>query len=84
MSEKSEKQSLYLSKIRKIIRDKYSLEEAAVKLNSSFSEDFKMDEIDFIEFVLELEEEFNIDLTDENAEKMKSVKDLIDLLMVPV
>ena len=49
-----------------------------VNLNSKFIEDFGADSLDVVEFVLELEDEFDININDNQAQKIATVKDAID------
>ena len=48
-----------------------------VKPESSFIEDLGADSLDIVELVMALEEEFNIEISDEDAEKIRTVKDVV-------
>ncbi|MFC6322288.1 acyl carrier protein [Companilactobacillus baiquanensis] len=60
-------------KISKMIVDKFEVDPDAVKNETSFTDDLDADSIDLVEFVLELEEEFDQEIPDEDAEKITTV-----------
>lgn len=51
-----------------------------MKLESSFKEDLGADSLDVVEFVMELEEEFDIEISDEEAEKISTVGDAVNYI----
>jgi len=51
-----------------------------IKEDDTLKEDLSFDELDIVEMVMALEEEFNIEITDEESEKFISIKDIIDYL----
>ncbi len=74
-----------LERVRKIIVDQLGVEEAEVKLNSSFVDDLNADSLDLVELVMSLEEEFSnegkrMEIPDEDAEKIKTVQDAVDYI----
>ncbi|MCT8139794.1 acyl carrier protein [Anaerobacillus isosaccharinicus] len=69
-----------LSRITKIIVDRLGVEEAEVKLEATFKEDLGADSLDVVELVMELEDEFDLEISDEDAEKIATVKDVVDYI----
>jgi acyl carrier protein len=67
-------------KVRSIIVEQLGVEEDEVKETSAFIDDLGADSLDTVELVMALEEEFNIEISDEDAEKIKTVKEAIDYI----
>lgn len=65
-------------KIRDIARRQYNVPLEEVTLETKFKEDLQGDSLDAIEMVMEVEDEFNICLPDEVAEKFKTVNDVVE------
>ncbi|TSB46376.1 acyl carrier protein [Alkalicoccobacillus porphyridii] len=66
-----------LSRVTKIVVDRLDIEEAQVKPEASFKDDLGADSLDVVELVMELEDEFDIEISDEEAEKIATVGDVI-------
>ena len=64
-------------KVRKIIAEKLSVDPSEVVDNASFVDDLGADSLDLVELIMSLEEEFDIDISDEQAEKITTVKEAI-------
>ena len=64
-------------RVKKIIVDQLGVEEETVTPEASFVDDLGADSLDTVELVMALEEEFGIEIPDEDAEKMSSVGDAI-------
>lgn len=62
-------------KIKQIIVDELGVDEAEVTENARFIEDLGADSLDLVELVMRFEEEFEIEIPDEDAEKIQSVRD---------
>ena len=62
-------------KIKQIIVDELGVDEAEVTENARFIEDLGADSLDLVELVMRFEEEFDIEIHDEDAEKIQSVRD---------
>lgn len=51
-----------------------------VNLETMIKEDLKKDSLDLVEMIMDLEDEYNIKITDEEAMKIKTIKDLVEVL----
>jgi acyl carrier protein len=67
-------------KVKKIIAEKLSVDLLEVIPEASFVDDLGADSLDLVELIMTMEEEFDIDISDEDAEKLESVKDAIDFI----
>ena len=65
------------TKIKTIIAEQLGVKPEEVTPNASFVDDLGADSLDTVELIMALEEEFNIEIPDEDAEKMKTVGDAI-------
>lgn len=68
------------SKVREIVAEQLGLGEEDVQLDTSFSGDLGADNLDFMEVIMSLEEEFEIEIDDEDAATFKTVGDVVDFL----
>ena len=66
-----------LERVSKVIVDRLGVDESEVTLQASFREDLGADSLDVVELVMELEDEFDMEITDEDAEKISTVGDAI-------
>ncbi|GAX90400.1 acyl carrier protein [Effusibacillus lacus] len=64
-------------RVKKIIVDRLDVEESAVTLEASFKDDLGADSLDVVELVMELEDEFDMEISDEDAEKISTVGDVV-------
>ena len=67
-------------RVKKIIVDQLGVEEELVTLEASFVDDLGADSLDTVELVMALEEEFGIEIPDEDAEKITRVKEAVDYI----
>jgi acyl carrier protein len=67
-------------RVKKIIVDQLGVEEDLVTPEASFVDDLGADSLDTVELVMALEEEFGIEIPDEDAEKITRVKEAIDYI----
>ncbi len=67
-------------RIKEIVAEQLGVDEAQVSNESSFMDDLGADSLDTVELVMALEEEFDIEISDENAEKIQTVQDAIDYI----
>ena len=71
-------------RVKKIVVDRLGVKEDEVKPNSSFVDDLGADSLDTVELVMALEEEFECEIPDEEAEKITSVQQAIDYIKAHV
>jgi acyl carrier protein len=69
-----------MERVKKIVVDQLGVEEDKVKEDSSFIDDLGADSLDIVELIMAFEEEFDIEIADEDAEKIKVVGDVIHYL----
>jgi acyl carrier protein len=74
---KGGKQMSVEDKVKKIIAEKLSVEMDEVVADASFVDDLGADSLDLVELIMSMEEEFDIDISDEDAEQIATVKDAI-------
>jgi acyl carrier protein len=67
-------------RVKEIIVEQLGVDADQVTVNASFVDDLGADSLDTVELVMALEEEFDIEIPDEDAEKIATVKDAIDYL----
>jgi acyl carrier protein len=67
-------------KVKQIIVEQLQVDEAEVTPGASFQEDLGADSLDVVELVMQFEEAFDMEIPDEDAEKIKTVKDAIDYI----
>ncbi len=72
------------SKIKDIIEKELGVEREKLTAEASFIEDLGADSLDIVELVMEFEKEFNIDIPDEDAEKLRTVGDAVAYLEAKV
>ncbi|VFP77805.1 acyl carrier protein [Buchnera aphidicola] len=65
------------SRIEKILAKQFQIDNKDISLSSNLKKDLKADSLDFIELIMLLEEEFNIELFDMNPEKIQSIQNLV-------
>ncbi len=66
--------------VRAIVVEQLNVDEASVKEDSKFADDLGADSLDVVELVMALEEKFDIEIPDEDAEKISTVKDAMDYI----
>lgn len=67
-------------KVKQIIVDRLDIEESEVVPEASFKEDLGADSLDVVELVMELEDEFDMEISDEEAEKITTVQEVVDYI----
>lgn len=67
-------------RLKKIIVDQLGVDESEVVPNASFVEDLNADSLDLVELIMSLEEEFKVQISDEDAEKITTVQEAEDYI----
>ncbi len=67
-------------KIQAIIAEQLGVDENAITLKTSFVDELGADSLDLVELIMALEEEFDMEIPDEEAEKIVTVKDAVDYI----
>jgi acyl carrier protein len=65
------------NRVKSIVVDRLGVDEADVKMESSFKDDLGADSLDVVELVMELEDEFDLEISDEDAEKITTVGEVV-------
>ena len=68
------------SKVKAIIVEKLVIDESEVTDTASFQQDLGADSLDTVELIMEFEKEFNIQISDEDAEKIQTVADVVNYI----
>ena len=67
-------------RVKEIVAEQLGKDESEVKSESSFIDDLGADSLDIVELVMAMEDEFGIEIPDEDAEKIKTVKDVAEYI----
>lgn len=71
---------MVFEKIRKAMAEHLGISEDEIKLESNFQNDLGVDSLEIFEIVMDLEDEFNIEISNEDLENMKTVQDLVEYI----
>ncbi|MFD2670147.1 acyl carrier protein [Marinicrinis sediminis] len=69
-----------LDRVKKIIVDRLGVDESEVTMEASFKDDLGADSLDVVELVMELEDEFDMEISDEDAEKISTVGEVVNYI----
>jgi len=69
-----------LERVTSIIVDRLGVDAEKVVLEASFKEDLNADSLDVVELIMELEDEFNLEISDEDAEKITTVGEVVNYI----
>ena len=72
--------SEHYDKVKEIIIDKLGVEENKITLEAKFIEDLGADSLDTVELIMQFEEDFNIEISDDDAEEIRSVGQAVDYI----
>jgi acyl carrier protein len=64
-------------RVKTIIVDRLGVDESKVAMASTFKDDLGADSLDVVELIMELEDEFDLEISDEDAEKISTVGDVV-------
>lgn len=67
-------------KFKKIVVEQLGVEEEHVKLEATFVDDLSADSLDIVELIMAIEEEFELEIPDSDAEKIVTVGDVVDYI----
>lgn len=76
--------STVLERVTKVIVDRLGVDESEIKLEASFRDDLGADSLDVVELVMELEDEFDTEISDDDAEKIATVGDAVSFIETKV
>ncbi|HWQ13531.1 MAG TPA: acyl carrier protein [Roseiflexaceae bacterium] len=68
------------ARLKKIVAEQLGVDESKIVPEARFSDDLNADSLDLVEMIMSLEEEFGVEIPDEDAEKILTVKDALDYI----
>ena len=68
------------ARLKKIVAEQLSVDESKIVPEARFTDDLNADSLDLVEMIMSLEEEFGVEIPDEEAEKILTVKDALDYI----
>ena len=71
---------MVFEKVRKILSDQLEIDEDIITMDSDLVEDLKADSLAIVELIMDLEQEFNIEIPDEELPKVQTVSDIVGYL----
>lgn len=75
-----EESKMDFEKVKEIIVDSLSCDESQVTMEANLKDDLEADSLDAVELIMQIEEEFEVEIPDEVASNMKTVKDIVDYI----
>jgi acyl carrier protein len=73
-------EEMIFEKVKEIIVEQLGVEEDEIALESSFIDDLGADSLDIVELIMAFEEEFELEIPDEEAEKIQTVSDVVEYI----
>ena len=70
----------HFEKIQEIVADKLGVEKTKITMEASFIDDLGADSLDTVELIMKMEEDFDLTIPDEDAEKLRTVGDVVNYL----
>ncbi|HHW99709.1 MAG TPA: acyl carrier protein [Acholeplasmataceae bacterium] len=71
---------MVFEKVRKLIATELNIKEEEIKLESDLTQDLGADSLDAVELIMAIEDEFDVQVSDEEAQNIRTVKDIVDYL----
>ena len=69
-----------LARLKPVVAEQLGVDESDVKEDASFTEDLNADSLDLVELIMSLEEQFSLQISDEDAEKITTVGEAVDFI----
>ncbi|NLC26374.1 MAG: acyl carrier protein [Fastidiosipila sp.] len=66
--------------VQELLADQLSIESETIEMSSNFIDDLNADSLDIVELIMTLEQEFNLSIPDEEAERIRTVGDAVDFI----
>ena len=76
----NDKRTQIFNKVSEIVADHFDIDRAKITDDLNLKTDLDADSIDFVEFVLELEDTFNAEIADDDAEKLSTIGEVVDYI----
>lgn len=71
---------MILEKVKEILSDQFNIEENSIDMDTSFSDDLNADSLDLVELIMGLEDEFGLEIGDDEVESIKTVGDAVEYI----
>lgn len=71
---------MVFDKVRQIISDQFNISEDEITLSTSFTDDLNADSLDVFQVIMAIEEEFEMEISNEEAEKVSTVADVVEYI----
>lgn len=71
---------MVLDQIKEILKDTMDIDESKITLDAKLKEDLELDSLDSVELIMSAEEEFGIEITDEDVMNFKTVNDIVNYI----
>ena len=71
---------MVLDQIKEILKDTMDIDESKITLDAKFKEDLELDSLDSVELIMSAEEEFGIEIPDEDVMNFKTVNDIVNYI----
>lgn len=71
---------MVFEKLREIISTQLDIEEERITLDTNLTEDLEADSLDLVEVIMSIEDEFGLEIPDENMDNFKTVADVVDYI----
>ncbi len=68
--------------VKEVIVDQLGVDEEIINMDATFVEDLSADSLDIVELIMDIEDKFEIEIPDSEAEKMVTVSDVVDYIKV--
>ncbi len=71
---------MVFEKIKKLISDQFGIDEDSIEMETSFKDDLNADSLDIVELVMAIEDEFDLQVADEEVENIQTVGDAVNYI----